>query len=274
MNENGSTVHMPLPEFAKYIPMRLSPEERSLLNVLENTLHVSEYTDHVDVTSSRRGIKSRRIFDGILEVIHIATGLAVASGDERSLLSSEAWNEAAAASSFPSKNMFRRKKNDKKKKKKKRKNGNNNNYNDDDAVDDNGEEEGGDGQPTSSFAGRDPRDNAILFQTMFEVGRRNKVLNPNRMRTTYGKLMVSKYKTLRSYRNKNHMSLIIAFVTIPQKSTCYRTRKVQPSPNHLVSRCTKRCYWWPRFLTNSTPQISCMIVGSWVQRSIFVTEMP
>jgi hypothetical protein len=202
-NEHGSAAHMPLPEFAKYIPMRLSPEERSLLNVLENTLHVSEYTDHVDVTSSRRGIKSRRIFDGIIEAVHIATGLAVASGDERSLLSAEAWKEAAAASNYyPTKNMFRRKRNGKMKKKKKKetkkgKKGTESEFNlNDDAVDDDDDEkvDAGDGQHMSSFATRHPSNNAILFQTMFEVGRRNKVLNPNQMRTTYGKLMVRNAK--------------------------------------------------------------------------------
>ncbi|KAL7572306.1 hypothetical protein ACA910_017904 [Epithemia clementina (nom. ined.)] len=41
----------------------------------------------------------------------------------------------------------------------------------------------------SGWAARNPSDNALLFQTLFEVGRRNKVLNPSSMRTTYGKLM-------------------------------------------------------------------------------------
>ncbi|KAG7361427.1 DUF2009 domain containing protein [Nitzschia inconspicua] len=183
----GRAAHMPLPEFAKYIPMRLSQEERNLLNILENTLHVSEYTDHVDVTSARRGIKSRRVLDGISEVLHIATGLAVASGHERSLLSEEAWKEVAAASNSPAKILFRRKKHAQKKKKKhkkKEKNGNKSDH-DNDVTVANGDED----TNNISFATRDPRDNAVLFQTMFEVGRRNKVLNPNQMRTTYGKLM-------------------------------------------------------------------------------------
>jgi hypothetical protein len=181
---------MPLPEFAKYIPMRLSLEERSLLNVLEQTLHVSEYTDHVDVTSSRRGLKARRILDGILEAVHTATGLAVASGHEKSfLVAADGWSEAAGKS--PAKNLFRRKKNGKKKKKQKKEKRGKNEEEDDNEYDENGgDTKRNAGNPQSSWACREPRDNAILFQTMFEVGRRNKVLNPNQMRTTYGKLMV------------------------------------------------------------------------------------
>ena len=87
-----------LAEFAKYIPLRLSEQERSLLTVLEQTLHVSEYTDFVDSTSSRRGVKARRILDGILEACHIATGLAVASGHERELLDSCSTTSGLASS--------------------------------------------------------------------------------------------------------------------------------------------------------------------------------
>ena len=157
-----------LAAFAKYIPLRLTIEERSLLTVLQQTLHVSEYTDHVDVTSSRRGVKTRRVLDGILEACHIATGLAVASGHERDLASTCGGNATTENSSTFS---FRRKKNGKKQRKK-------------DAAAANGSS-----NSSSSWASRDPKENAALFQTMFEIGRRNKVLNPSQMRTTYGKLM-------------------------------------------------------------------------------------
>lgn len=53
--------------------------------MLENTLDVSEYTDHVDVASNRRALKARRILNDILEACHIATRLVVASGKETAL---------------------------------------------------------------------------------------------------------------------------------------------------------------------------------------------
>jgi hypothetical protein len=194
---------MPLPQFAKFIPLRLSVEERALLNVLEQTLHVSEYTDHVDVTSSRRGIKSHRILDGILETCHIATGLAVASGHERSLLADAVGADSSSSmggvDDTSSKRSFMRRsgKNGKTNKKKR------------------GSPEEDTRTPSTShrtsngksWASKDPRDNAALFRAMFEVGRRNKVLNPSSMRTTYGKLMVSIVTVaifvLKAYLNEN-----------------------------------------------------------------------
>lgn len=40
-----------------------------------------------------------------------------------------------------------------------------------------------------NIASRSPEENAEFFQEVFEIGRRNKVLNPSKMRSTYGKLM-------------------------------------------------------------------------------------
>ena len=174
-------------ELARYVPLRLTANERALLNVLEQTLNVSEYTDHVDVTSAARrgGLKARRILDGILEVCHIATGLAMASGQDgkfwAELMGSSAETNTTTISALSfSKIKLLRKKNKKKKSK-------NNTASNKKVM--NAADTGDSTTNPSSWAGRDPADNAVLFQTMFEIGRRNKVLNPSSMRTTYGKLM-------------------------------------------------------------------------------------
>lgn len=159
-----------LADLVRWVPLRLSTEERALLTVLEQTLHVSEYTDHVDITG-RRGAsnKTRRILDGILEACHISTGLAAGSGQERRL--AEICKEDVLFTlKKKKKRVPRLGKNGKRKKKKK-------------------SAQLQEANPSGSWASRDPADNSALFQTMFEIGRRNKVLNPASMRTTYGKLM-------------------------------------------------------------------------------------
>ena len=191
--------------FCQYVPLRLSPEERVLLQVMEQCLHVSEYTDHVDV-AGRRINKVRRILDGILEAAHIATGLIVASGKEPALCdflitSMSPATDTTTSSVTPTdpttstastgshnhakgnaKEQIRRNGKSKAQPKPKR-NGT--------AVSKllRGK---GSAKPQlvlGNAASKQPKENAILLQAMFEVGRRNKVLNPSSMRTTYGKLM-------------------------------------------------------------------------------------
>jgi hypothetical protein len=61
----------------KSIPMRLTEEERVLLNILENALDVSEYTDTVDVFA--RKPKSDRIISGLVDILSISSGLMVSN---------------------------------------------------------------------------------------------------------------------------------------------------------------------------------------------------
>jgi hypothetical protein len=62
----------------KYIPLRLSEEERRMLQVLLNALEVCEYTDVVDVTFSHtKKSKYSRIVESLIEILSIASGLMV-----------------------------------------------------------------------------------------------------------------------------------------------------------------------------------------------------
>lgn len=62
-------------ELCKFIPMRLTQEERVTLSILESALDVSEYTDTVDVFS--RTPKSDRIISGLVDMLSISSGLMV-----------------------------------------------------------------------------------------------------------------------------------------------------------------------------------------------------
>jgi hypothetical protein len=155
---NTITAKSEIAELAQWVPLRLTPSERALLTVLEQTLHVSEYTDHVDVANRRgAGVKTQRIIEGILEACHIATGLVAASGQEPSWGKKPHENNNKINNKINNNNRI--KTNHKKQKK------------------------------TLSSTRGDPADHAIWWQTMFEIGRRHKVLNPAAMRSTYGKLM-------------------------------------------------------------------------------------
>ncbi|OQS06198.1 hypothetical protein THRCLA_01758 [Thraustotheca clavata] len=109
---------------AKFIPMRLSEDERVLFNLLDASLNVSEYTDKVDILSYRSPVK--RIVSELTDLFNIMSGMMVASN-------------------------FR-----------------------------NGKK---------MVLGRKYQDNADFFKSVFEIGRRYKIMNPECMRNNYGKMI-------------------------------------------------------------------------------------
>lgn len=108
----------------KYIPMRLTYEERKLLRLLEAALNVSEYVDKVDILSYTS--KAKRMVAQLKEMCSILAGLVVATDMKA-------------------------------------------------------------GQ--SLFEDKEFSANAEWFQTVFEVGRRYKIMNPEKMRDSFGKLV-------------------------------------------------------------------------------------
>jgi hypothetical protein len=65
-------------ERAKWIPVRLTLNERKALRLLEAALSVSEYTDKIDVLSSRSGpSKPHRMVNQIRDLCAILCGLVV-----------------------------------------------------------------------------------------------------------------------------------------------------------------------------------------------------
>lgn len=108
----------------RFIPLRLTSEERGLLQILEGALYVSEYTDKVDVYHA--GNKSRRMALEIQQCCAILAGLVVAN------------NFDVAKKPLMEKSFSQ---------------------------------------------------NKHFFRAVFEIGRRYKILSPDKFRGSYGKLI-------------------------------------------------------------------------------------
>ena len=121
----GSAVGEWFVERSKYIPLRLTLEERKYLRLLEAALNVSEYTDKIDTIGFGLS-KAKRIVHQIRELCAILSGL-VLSADYK--------------------------------------------------------------QGQELFQDRDFQSNEKFYQSIFELGRRHKIMNPDKMRSTYGKLI-------------------------------------------------------------------------------------
>ncbi|KIJ37434.1 hypothetical protein M422DRAFT_50502 [Sphaerobolus stellatus SS14] len=112
-------------ERSRWIPLRLTYEERKYLRLIEAALNVSEYTDKVDTLGFGLS-KAKRIVQQIRELCAILSGLVLAADYKL-------------------------------------------------------------GQEL--FQDRNFEANADFYQHVFELARRHKIMNPEKMRTSYGKLV-------------------------------------------------------------------------------------
>eukprot|EP00747_Dinoflagellata_sp_TGD_P186171 gnl/TRDRNA2_/TRDRNA2_43069_c0_seq2.p1 gnl/TRDRNA2_/TRDRNA2_43069_c0~~gnl/TRDRNA2_/TRDRNA2_43069_c0_seq2.p1 ORF type:complete len:600 (+),score=142.98 gnl/TRDRNA2_/TRDRNA2_43069_c0_seq2:65-1864(+) len=113
-------------ERAKFVPMRLTYDERKHLRLIDSTIHVSHYTDSLDSPNLAKMNPARKMALQMKQLCAILTGMMVAHSYE-------------------------------------------------------------DGQQL--MQSREYAQRSGFFQTVHEIGRRYKILNPERMRDSYGKLM-------------------------------------------------------------------------------------
>jgi hypothetical protein len=78
-----------------FIPMRVTPEERVYLRLLEGALQVSEYTDKVDITRGWgwRNSKQDTIREEIGDLLQLLLGLAVAANHKQVCVYKETYEE-------------------------------------------------------------------------------------------------------------------------------------------------------------------------------------
>jgi len=126
-NDLADTRDIDFYERAKFVPMRLTYDERKYLRLIDSTVHVSRYTDHMDAVGGGAKVNpARKMALQMKQLCAILTGMQVAHSYE---------------------------------------------------------------QGQQLMQNRDYNTKSLFFQTVLEIGRRYKILNPERMRDSYGKLM-------------------------------------------------------------------------------------
>lgn len=183
-------------ERCKWIPLRLTYDERKTLRLCEAALNVSEYTDKVDIVSWKS--KAHRIHKQLKDICAILCGLVVA-------------NDYSKGQRLIKNKQF--------------------------------------------------KDNEALFKCVFEVGRRFKIMNPDRMRTDYGKLLY-----LLQDASNPQIEELLEFSPITPIRTVFRTLEVGPCYTH-IQQCHLVC---TQSSNACSPPVACPAVpvvvapGCWV----------
>lgn len=138
----------------KYTPVRLDESERCLLRILQDALETSEYTSNVDCVHQGYGARSEAMRTELAAVYSLLLGMSAAHDVKAVKRMATATNAAATTANTQSFFSFSR---------------------------------NSSANSQSASAGFAPH--AAFFQTVFEIGRRHKIRNPEKLRGIYGKLM-------------------------------------------------------------------------------------
>ena len=165
-------------ERARYIPMRLTYEERKQLRLLEATLQASSYTDRVDAAAmAEPGAQRKRLHEQVRGICSVLTGLLVGADFAAGREVDESHDYAA---------------------------------------------------------------HADFFRGVFEIGRRYKIMNPEKMRTAYAKLMYILQDSMQpQIQDVLEFQLVAPLVTV--YTTLERGGALNMLSDPLVDIATREC---------------------------------